>query len=277
MAAPSTFTPDLAVEVLIRLSRGRSLHSVAADPDMPRAKTIHAWARADEVFADHLRAARALGPACGARGGRLPGKYTEALGQGICAALEAGFTLKDICASDAVPVTVLGVLGWVRKRPDFAAAYAAATRPRPTPGGLVIGRGRHGAYTPERAQAVLGRLLEGRALADICRDPDMPSIATLQKWRRRHIDFHFAWQTARRLQLEVLLDEVLDAADQGRRASPARAVIRGLTSQGVEPFWVGVAAAGGLEARWRAVAAEDGDGVERGEGAAGIGHNWRER
>lgn len=273
--AQTTFTPERAVELLTRLARGRSLHSVVRDPDMPSVQTVHVWARKDAVFADHLRAARALGPPCAPRGGRLPSRYTEALARGICDALKAGFTLTDICASDAVPVTVKGVLGWARRRPDFRAAYAAATAPRQTPRGLVIGQGRHGAYTPQRAQAVLDRLLEGRALADICRDPDMPSAATLERWRRRHLDFHLAWQTTRRLQLEVLLDEVLEAADQGRRASPARQVVAALTRKGVEPFSTGVAAAGGVEA-WRRAGAEA-DGEARDDGAAGMGHNWRGR
>ncbi len=281
--AATTFTPDLAVEVLVRLARGRTLHSVCRDPDMPLVKTVHAWARKDAVFADQLEAARALGPRGRSAGGWRPGQYTDALARGICAALEDGFTLTEICASDAVPVTLFAVLGWTRRRPDFRAAYAHATRPRPSPRGLVIGGGRRGGYTPERAQAVLDRLLEGRALADVCRDPDMPSIATLRQWRRRHIDFHLAWQRTRRLQMDLMMDTVLEAAEHGRGAPKAHAVLRGLSGQGVEPSWVGLAGAQGLAAGRRAGWAGGWEGAsgwagpDEGEAAAGMGHNSRGR
>ena len=76
----------------------------------------------------------------------------------------------------------------------------------------------------------------------------------------------------------MLLDDVFDAAEEGRRASPARAVIRGLISRGVEPFWVGIAQAGRLEGwLWAGEAETVADGEVRGEGAAGMGHNWRGR
>ena len=259
MPARSLYTPDRAVEVLCRLARGRSLQSVAGDPDMPSA--ILRWADLDPVFADHLKAARVRGPRSRAPGGRRRPQYTPALGRGICAALAKGFSLREICASPHVPVTPNTVWIWARKRPDFAAAYAEATRPRPGPRGLVIGRGRHGAYTPERAEAIIDRLLEGRALEDICRDPDMPSSAVVKQWRRRNLDFHLALNDARRFQFDLLLDDVLAAADTGRSPGKARRIIASLARWGVEPY-----------------SAARGDWEGAAEAAApGIGHNWRGR
>ena len=270
--AATTFTPDLAVEVLVRLARGRTLHSVCRDPDMPRIKTVHAWARKDAVFADQLEAAprpRPPGPLRrrmaarpihrrpGAGHLRGPGGRLHPDGD-----LRLGRRAGDPVGGAGLDAQAAGLRRRLRPRHPPA---------RPSPRGLVIGGGRRGGYTPERAQAVLDRLLEGRALADVCRDPDMPSIATLRQWRRRHIDFHLAWQKTRRLQMDLMMDAVLEAADQGRGAPKAHAVLRGLAGQGVEPSWVGLARAQGLAAGRRA-------GWAGGwEGAGGLGGAGRGR
>lgn len=271
MAAPCLYTPDRAVEVLGRLARGRSLNSVAGDADMPTAETILRWARRDPVFAEHLQAARVRGPRSRAPGGRREAKYSPALGRGVCAALAEGFSLKEICASPAVPVTPNTVMIWARTRPPFAAAYAEATRPRPGPRGLVIGRGRRGAYTDERAQAIIDRLLEGRALTHICRDPDMPPVSVVKQWRRRNLGFHLALNEARRFQLDLLLDDVLAAADAGRTGGAARRIVAGLAARGVWPYAAGRADREGAGELWRV-----GEGAEE-AGVAGVGHNWRGR
>lgn len=241
MTPPSLYPPDVVVELLCRLIRGRSLHSVCADPDMPGEATVRRWARRDRVFADHLAAARPRGPGMRAPGRpRAASTYSEAIARGICAALAEGFPLEQICASPAVPVGTQGVHYWIRTRPQFAAAYAEATRPRPGPRGLVIGRGRLGGYTPQRAKAFIDRLLQGRSMRSICRDPDMPGTATIQEWRRRHMDFHLAIEEARRFQLDLLLDDILADADAGRRPSlRARRIVNGLTRYGMLPYAAG--------------------------------------
>ncbi len=262
MPAHSRFTPDLAVEILVRLAGGRTLAAVCREPGMPGEGTVRRWARRDAVFADHLEAARALGPRGWGVGATKPPQYTPALGRGICAALEAGFSLKEICASPDVPVTPNTVMSWARRRSDFGARYAAAIAPRPGPGGLVIGRGRHGAYTEARAAAIIARLIAGRALADICRDPDMPSVTVVRQWRRRHLMFRLEMDAARRFQLDILLDEGLEAADRGERPSgQGRAVVASLTRWGVLPYGAG------------RTGAPEADAAPE----PGIGHNWRGR
>jgi hypothetical protein len=75
------------------------------------------------------------------------------------------------------------------------------------------------------------------------------------------LDFWLAMGEARRFQFDLLLDDVLDAADTGRPSGKARAIVASLARWGVQPY-----------------AAGRGDGAEApAEGAAGIGHNWRGR
>lgn len=274
MPAPSTFTPERAVDLLSRLAGGRSLWSICRDADMPSENTVLRWARQDEVFAAHLDAVRVRGKRGRLRtGDRITPVYSDALAQAICAALAEGFSLRDICAAATPPVHPNTVMRWTHTKPGFAAAYAEATRPRETRTGLRIGRGRSGAYTAERAQAIIDRMLEGRALSHIVRDPDMPSWPVIKQWRRRHMDFHLALQAARRFQLDILFDEVLAAAEDGHTAAPARWIISGLLARGTLPLAAGRGDGALAEGVVRPVKARAGPPT----GAPGIGHNSRGR
>jgi transposase-like protein len=56
------YTKELAEEICRRLASGRSMNSIAADPDMPAACTVFNWARKDvDGFAAAYASARAIG------------------------------------------------------------------------------------------------------------------------------------------------------------------------------------------------------------------------
>ena len=49
-------------------------------------------------------------------------------------------------------------------------------------------------YSPGLGAIILARLREGRTIREVCADPDMPSQATLHRWRHVHPDFGAAYE-----------------------------------------------------------------------------------
>lgn len=60
MGRDSTYTPEIAAEICIRLAEGESLRAICRDPYMPDKATVLRWALFDEEFRDHYAHARAL-------------------------------------------------------------------------------------------------------------------------------------------------------------------------------------------------------------------------
>lgn len=67
-------------------------------------------------------------------------------------------------------------------------------------------------YNPAIIDIICSRMVEGRSLSDICGKPDMPTYATLCRWRRQHPWITEALEQARRDRAEVLRDEALSEA-----------------------------------------------------------------
>src|ERR1700730_12709917 len=73
-------------------------------------------------------------------------------------------------------------------------------------------------YTRELADAICGRMAEGESLRSICRDPGMPTEATVRGWSvRDHDGFDARYRQARMLMLESWADEIVDIADEADR------------------------------------------------------------
>ena len=68
-------------------------------------------------------------------------------------------------------------------------------------------------FTQEKADAICARLAEGESLNAICKDADMPGIATIMVWLRKYEDFRQRYAVARQLQAEYLIDEMVEIAD----------------------------------------------------------------
>lgn len=161
-------------------------------------------------------------------------RYSEALGQAICARVAAGESLKAVCRDEAMPHSTT-VYDWLREHPGFAASYqdaqrearlaerladraAAARRWGPDGeadgafGVLRDGRGRWSTYTPELGEAICWRIANGESLKSIGLDPEMPSSATVLNWARRYPAFGDAYAEARRMMADSLSDMALEVA-----------------------------------------------------------------
>lgn len=73
--------------------------------------------------------------------------------------------------------------------------------------------GRPSDYCEETALLVCERLVEGQSLRKICRDEEMPGIATVFRWLDAHAKFREQYARAREAQADTLADEITDIAD----------------------------------------------------------------
>lgn len=73
--------------------------------------------------------------------------------------------------------------------------------------------GRPSLFTAEIAETICRRLGEGETLKGICRDPEMPALATVHGWLVRHKDFSDKYLTARKVQTHTLIDETVEIAN----------------------------------------------------------------
>lgn len=59
-------------------------------------------------------------------------------------------------------------------------------------------------------------LAEGMSLREVCRQKGMPSHGTVLNWRMAHDDFADQYARAREIGYEIMADEILEIADDGR-------------------------------------------------------------
>lgn len=109
-----------------------------------------------------------------------PVVYSRALSLRICAQLQAGRTLKAICAEPGMPAAATVRCWVVDDRDGFAARYAAVKHSQ--------GKCARVPYSRELVDEMCARLRTGRALSNICRDADMPPTTTVQRWLRINRD-----------------------------------------------------------------------------------------
>ena len=73
-------------------------------------------------------------------------------------------------------------------------------------------------YSAEIADRVLGELMEGRTLIDVCDDPGMPPQGTVLLWVRRDRDgFAARYKEAREIGGQIMVDELIEIGDDRRR------------------------------------------------------------
>jgi hypothetical protein len=73
--------------------------------------------------------------------------------------------------------------------------------------------GRPSIYSQELAATICDRLIHGEGLRAICRDDDMPALSTVIDWIKNKQDFSVQYTKARELQAELMLDDILEIAD----------------------------------------------------------------
>jgi hypothetical protein len=73
-------------------------------------------------------------------------------------------------------------------------------------------RPRH-AYSPELTDLICERLLDGTSLRQICQDKNMPARSAIIVWLAKHKEFARKYMIARHIQIDYLLGDMLDIAD----------------------------------------------------------------
>jgi hypothetical protein len=101
--------------------------------------------------------------------------YTAEIADRILRELRGGRSLHGICSDDGMPHRET-VTKWIRQdREGFAARYRQARAiAQSSPG--------YTGYTAATAGRLLGELMNGRGLYDICGDPGMPDHTTVNRW-----------------------------------------------------------------------------------------------
>jgi len=174
----SVYSEVVGAEICRALAAGRSLRAVCAEAGRPHRTTVRNWARAHPDFgaalgeayrqarvSERMRdrqeaaekaarqaAERAALPAP-LRGGKASG-YTRALGEAVCARLEAGESLTSIGRDPDMPCYGT-VLKWVKRHPECEEMYVAA---RQTQGHWLFDEARDVALGATRETVPVARL-----------------------------------------------------------------------------------------------------------------------
>lgn len=85
----------------------------------------------------------------------------------------------------------------------------------PTGPAMTTRNSRPTGYTPQTARKLCKRIMNGETLSKICEDPKMPPKRRVIAWLAspNRNDFREMYYYARRVQAEMLMDEVIDIAD----------------------------------------------------------------
>lgn len=77
-------------------------------------------------------------------------------------------------------------------------------------------RAHNGSYTDAIARKICERLMLTESLKNICADPKMPSMPTVARWLTdpRLTEFREMYYFARRVAAELLVDEIIEIADE---------------------------------------------------------------
>jgi hypothetical protein len=201
----SVHTAELAQRILGQLSGGRSLRAVCRDHGMPSLNTVLKWVSDDrEGFAARYRQALNTGNA----GRGRPSLCTAETADRILEELSNGRRIGEICGDPGMP-SAAAVRQWViEDRAGFAARYRRAKETGRA------GTGRPTLYTPELADFILDELADGRTLAELCGDPDMPAAGTVRLWVIENREgFAERYTTARQFGDDIMADQTIDIVD----------------------------------------------------------------
>jgi len=150
--------------------------------------------------------------------------FTAELRAEVLRLMNLGESLHAICRRPGMP-TPPTVYRWAERDPEFGEAFHIARRDaRRRRSQFIRARralkppkvkkrncpGSVSTYSEARADAVCMELIKGRSLAAICRDPGMPSIATVYNWLHRYPAFAADYGVSRRLQADMLHDRLSD-------------------------------------------------------------------
>ncbi|MDF2901050.1 MAG: hypothetical protein K0Q62_1109 [Phenylobacterium sp.] len=157
--------------------------------------------------------------------------YTPELAATICGRIEAGESLRAICAPRDMPGAAT-VHRWAALRPDFAEAMRRARlkarqdevsnhrdrrrdrawrRSRPW--------ARPDAFEPGLGEEICRRIAAGQSMLAVCAAEDMPVAGTVYEWLRNHPEFAERYVEAREAQAELMADLAWEIALRTDRES----------------------------------------------------------
>ena len=184
----------LKAEILQHLAAGATMRAVAALPDMPAWSRILYWRTRDTAFDEAV----ALALRRGAH--NRFGHFDPALARAVTGRYAAGETLIAIAADPAMP-TLDRITFWRRSQSEFGAeilrlkAINAQVRRQ-----IQSQRPQRWPYDQVMADRILVRVVQGEKLrAMLCRDPALPSMDVIKRWRHEQPVFDrelaSAWRT----------------------------------------------------------------------------------
>lgn len=74
--------------------------------------------------------------------------------------------------------------------------------------------GRPTKYTDQLATDICVRIAMGESLRSVCRDTEMPALASVFNWLKKYPDFLEQYERACVERSEMLIEDILDIADQ---------------------------------------------------------------
>lgn len=89
---------------------------------------------------------------------------------------------------------------------------------------LAVKTGRRSILTGEVTDEICRRLIGGESLRKICSDDQLPSARTVFDWLSANVEFREKYTRAKELQVEGMLDEILEIADDVTECPKSRSV-----------------------------------------------------
>ena len=118
------------------------------------------------------------------------------------------------------PKTKLNEKGRVRMVSDNPRRLPAPLTFRSPDGNTRLRMRRPGrvAYSDAIARRICERIMRGEKIKEICKDPRMPSYDVFVSWlaHPKLVDFREMYYYARRIQAELLVDEIIEIADDSK-------------------------------------------------------------
>lgn len=81
--------------------------------------------------------------------------------------------------------------------------------------GMGVGGGRPTKYTKSLAANICAQLALGYSLRTVCREDNMPSLATIFNWLRNKPEFLDQYEKAKQESTDAMAEDILDIADNG--------------------------------------------------------------
>lgn len=174
----------VAEAFLARARAGETINALLREPGAPSRRAYRCWQASQPAFAEAVLALRRRRDRqIGLRGRARFRAWDPVLGERILRAVSEGATLDEALAGDPVLPCKPTLRRWRREQPQFDAVLRMI---------LADWRGRRAVArncTPEVAEEIAERIVEGGSFASISREPGGPSRTTLRRWVAARPDF----------------------------------------------------------------------------------------